>query len=168
MDHPSTTHTYNVRRRFGRAQGADIDDPYRQSEKSSGLAICPDCRAVYQDGRWQWKNTPAQAEAITCQACRRIRDNYPAGELHLSGAFASAHRTELIALARHHEAEENKDHPLNRIITIGDEDGTIVITTTDIHLPRRIGRAIRRAYDGKLDIRYDPHAYFVRAKWQRD
>jgi hypothetical protein len=45
--------------------------------------------------------------------------------------------------------------------------GRIVITTTDIHLPRRIGHALVDAYKGELDTHYDEAGYFVRMTWTR-
>jgi len=42
------------------------------------------------------------------------------------------------------------------------------VTTTDIHLPRRIGEALVSAYDGALDLTYDEDGYFLRANWHRD
>jgi len=156
---------YQLRRRFGRAQTPDIQDPYRHPGKHSGPAFCPDCGAVLEDGRWQWSSPPPEADSVRCQACHRIQDNYPAGELRLVGHFSSQQRLELEALARHQEAEEKQDHPLNRIMKILNEGDAIVITTTDIHLPRRIGQAVRRAYHGSLDVHRDDGGYFVRAIW---
>jgi hypothetical protein len=54
-------------------------------------------------------------------------------------------------LARHQEQAEKGEHPLNRIISIGEDAQGIVIDTTDIHLPRRIGKAAKRAFRGTLD-----------------
>jgi hypothetical protein len=49
------------------------------------------------------------------------------------------------------------------------EDGdALVITTTDVHLPRRIGHAIVDAYKGDLDTHYDRDGYFARIRWRRD
>jgi hypothetical protein len=40
-----------------------------------------------------------------------------------------------------------------------------VISTTDIHLPRRIGEALKRAFHGELDMHFDEAGYFVRVDW---
>lgn len=72
-------------------------------------------------------------------------------------------------LARNQETAEQPEHPLNRIIGIGDEaSDRLVISTTDIHLLRRIGEAVERAYDGTLDEHFDAEGYFVRVNWHRD
>ncbi len=38
--------------------------------------------------------------------------------------------------------------------------------TTDIHLPRRIGTALKRALHGTLDTHFDDAGYFVRVTWR--
>jgi NMD protein affecting ribosome stability and mRNA decay len=103
-----------------------------------------------------------------CPACHRINDNYPAGELTLSGSFLKSHAQEIVRLARNTEALESREHPLQRIMAIEENPEGIVITTTDVHLPRRIGHAIVDAYKGELDTHYDEGAYFVRMTWKRD
>jgi hypothetical protein len=78
------------------------------------------------------------AHAQLCAACRRINDQQPAGILTLQGSVLHEKKSEIIQLARHQEAAEKGEHPLNRIIAIDEGPDAIVITTTDIHLPRRI------------------------------
>ena len=86
----------------------------------------------------------------------------------MSGGFVKEHREELVHLARNNESIENRDHPLNRIIKIEEHPDSIIITTTDIHLPRRIAEAVRQAYKGDLELSYDEEGYFVRAEWRRE
>ena len=74
-----------------------------------------------------------------CPACRRIEDGLPAGILTLHGDFARRHENEILNLARHEEAAEKSEHPLNRIMGIADTPEGLVIDTTDVHLPRRLG-----------------------------
>ena len=38
-----------------------------------------------------------------------------------------------------YDAREKREHPLNRIMAIEREGDALVVKTTDIHLPRRIG-----------------------------
>ena len=52
-------------------------------------------------------------------------------------------------------------------MAIDEEDEAIVIKTTDIHLPRRIGAAVTRAFHGKLKEDFDDAGYFVRVTWTR-
>ncbi len=146
-----------------------IHDPYKTVLKLPEPTVCPKCGAVWHAGRWTWaEHRPEGANEQLCQACHRINDLYPAGELTLSGGFLAAHKDEILNLVRNVEKAEISEHPLHRIMAIEDEDGVIQIKTTDIHLPARIGKAIFRAYEGELDFHYDDEGYFLRGKWSRE
>jgi hypothetical protein len=166
-DVPYTT-VERGRRIAGRAQDDHIIDPYMLRRKLPGPTRCPVCGAVYDAGRWQWTDwPPADAHEELCTACRRIEDKYPAGIVRLKG-LSPADRSEALSLARHQEEAEKGDHPMNRIMAIEEEEPDwLVITTTDIHLPRRIGEAVRRAFKGDLTIHYDEANYFIRVEWER-
>jgi hypothetical protein len=78
------------------------------------------------------------------------------------------HKAEIVALARNLEEAEKAEHPLNRIMAIEERaKNQLIITTTDIHLPRRIGEAVERAFHGDLKLHYDQDNYFVRVDWRR-
>ena len=144
-------------------------DPYKARAKRAEPAVCKSCMAVLHGGRWHWTIAPLpDAEWDLCPACQRIKDCYPAGELTLSGAFLDRHGQEIVRLARNVEALERHQHPLQRIMDVVDAADHITITTTDIHLPRRIGHAIVSAYKGDLQTHYDEAGYFVRMTWRRD
>jgi NMD protein affecting ribosome stability and mRNA decay len=143
-----------------------IHDPYQIRRKLPEPTVCPTCNAVFRDGRWKWESKwPADANKEACQACRRIKDNYPAGIVTITDESLQKHRTDILGLVRHHEEEENEYHPMNRIMRIEENGSSIVIKTTDIHLPRRIGEALRNAYKGKVEYRYDEAGYSLRVNW---
>jgi hypothetical protein len=147
----------------------EIHDPYRTSRKAKSPAQCVECGAVYRQGRWIWsKIRPRPAATLTCPACCRIRDQYPAGEVTLSGSYYLAHVDEAIQLIRNVGKAEHDEHPLHRIIEISREPDSLVVTTTDIHLPRRIGHAIESAWNGELATHYDEAGHFVRVTWERN
>lgn len=155
-------------RRSGRAQDRVVTDPYKRTHKLHEPTVCPQCGAVYHQGRWQWAARPEGAHEELCQACHRINDDFPAGVVTLRGRFVAAHRDEILHLVRRQEETEKPEHPFNRIMAIKDEAGGILVTTTDLHLPRRIGEALKSAFDGTLDLNYDEDGYFLRATWSRD
>ena len=154
------------RRRAGRAQLDERQDTYKVTKKLHEPSVCPQCGAVYHEGRWHWAVRPAGAQEVLCQACQRINDHYPAGVVTLSGPQVAEHKVEMLRLARHQEEAEKKEHPLNRIIDIEEKPDRIVINTTDIHLPRRIAEAQKRSWHGKATFDYDADGYFVRVNWQ--
>ena len=69
---------------------------------------------------------------------------------------------------RNIQEEQNAEHPLSRVMDIVEFGDKTVVTTTDIHLPRRIGHALECAFKGKLDVHYNEEEYFVRVQWRRD
>ena len=156
-----------TRRISGRAQRDHILDPYQRQQKLNDGTVCPQCGAVYSDGRWRWASGAEGAREEPCAACRRINDKYPAGVVTLRGKFAQEHKEEIIQLARHQEETEKKEHPLNRIISIEEDEHGLVINTTDIHLPRRIGEAVKRAFHGEIEDDFEKGGYFVRINWSR-
>ena len=101
-------------------------------------------------------------------AYRRIRGAFPAGVVTVSGGFALEHKDEVVQIARHQETLEKRFRPLHRIMGFEATAAGLAIKTTDIHLPRRIGEALHRAYKGRLEVRYEPETYFIRVNWRRD
>lgn len=130
---------------------------------------CPDCGAVFVDRRWTWAPAPPVVNEARCPACRRIADNYPAGFIELQGPFLAAHRDEILHLIRNTEAVEKAEHPLERLMAIDEEGGPerILVTTTGIHLARRIGKALARAFQGSLTLRYGEDENSLRTVWER-
>ncbi len=155
-------------RRGNRLIRERVHDPYKTRLKLPDPTVCPRCGAVFHKGRWTWESAPSGAYEELCQACRRVNDGYPAGIVTLRGAFLKTRRTEILSLARNQEKMEKSARPLHRIMAIKDKGEEIEITTTDIHLPRRIGQALHNAYKGEFDFHYDEEGYFVRVNWTRE
>lgn len=149
-----------------------LDDPRHDSYKARGKlpdpTRCPECGAVFQKGRWTWNGVARDsAHEQLCPACQRIRDGYPAGYVSLGGDYLAAHRDEILNLVRNCEAEEKARHPLQRIIAIKDDDGGVLVTTTDAHLARRIAEHVHDACKGSLALHYSKEENLIRATWTR-
>ena len=144
-----------------------VHDTYKVKGKLSEPTVCPHCGAVYHEGRWQWLQAPTEAHQVTCPACHRVQDHYPAGFLTLQGAFFVAHRDEIMHLVHNTEEREKEAHPLKRIMAIEEKDETALITTTDIHLARGIGEAVHHAYQGELEFHYNQDENLLRVNWAR-
>jgi hypothetical protein len=67
----------------------------------------------------------------------------------------------------HTEQKAKAEHPLQRIMDIVDEDGMVVVTTTNRHLAHGIGEAVHHAYQGHLDSHYNPEDDLLRIHWKR-
>ncbi len=142
-------------------------DAYALHEKLPDGTTCPGCGAAYHRGRWQWMDTDGEGGRHLCPACRRIRDHLPAGVVTLGGPFFLRHVEEIIGLVGREAAQMEREHPLHRVMGIEEEGETLVVLTTDVHLPRRIGEAVHRAYGGELTVQYAEDDRLVRVRWQR-
>ncbi len=142
-------------------------DSYKIKGKLHEPTVCPTCRAVFVQGRWQWLPEPAGAIKRTCPACMRIQDHYPAGFVSLSGSFFLEHREEIMALVRAVEKREREQDPLKRIIAEEKHAEESLVTTTDIQLARMIGEAIQSAYQGELEFKLSPRRRLVQVNWKR-
>jgi len=151
-----------------RSAAADQErhDPLRESGRLLEPAVCPDCRAVFAKGRWHWNGSIAGAPSHRCPACRRIREHLPGGVVRLRGEFLTTHRDEVMACVRRVCDLAYIEHPLERLMEIDEDDAQICITTTNAHLARAIGRALKEAREGRLEIDTLPEGT-LRVTWER-
>jgi len=142
-------------------------DSYQERGKWPEPTVCSECGAVFMEGRWSWWEAAADAHAVVCPACQRIKDAFPAGRLEIRGGFFETHREEITHLIRHLEAQEMASHPMERIMAVAQDDDCTLVTTTGIHLARRIGEALLHAYQGDLDFVYGDSEKSIRVAWSR-
>jgi NMD protein affecting ribosome stability and mRNA decay len=142
-------------------------DPYHARSKPAEPAYCPQCGLIYHKGRWQRAARPEKAHEHLCPACHRVNDRAPAGFVTLAGPYVDAHEKDLLKLIRNEEARGGQDHPLQRIMGIENKESVVTVTTTDVHLARRMGDALHAAFDGELVIKYSPDEFLVRVNWTR-
>jgi hypothetical protein len=144
-------------------------DVYKEKSKWPEPTLCSECGALFTSGRWSWEKVSLQTDIhqATCPACRRIIDQYPAGYLDLTGPFFSDHRADILNLIYNTESREKGEHPLERIMTISHGADHTAITTTGIHLARRLGEALAKAYKGELSFHYADAEDTIRVSWRR-
>jgi NMD protein affecting ribosome stability and mRNA decay len=143
------------------------DDPYRASARPPEPTVCPECKAVFAEGRWAWDPPPEEAFRQLCPACQRIHDKFPAGYVTIKGEFFKAHRDEIVTMIQKHEKKEKSQKPLLRIIDIDEKRDGVEITTTDSLLARGIAEALQSAYKGDLKLRYSRDENLLRAVWRK-
>jgi hypothetical protein len=86
----------------------------------------------------------------------------------MSGEFLQGHRDQIFNLLHNKVDAEKARHPLKRLMDIEQQgDGAFVVTFTDTHLPRDVGKALVRAYKGELDIHYAEGEDLTRVAWSR-
>ena len=142
-------------------------DTYKNRGKLHEPTVCSACGAVYLDGRWSWTSAPKESRKATCAACLRIADRFPAGRIEMGGAFFKEHRAEVLRLVRNVEAVEKRERPMERIMAIEDDGDQAVVTTTGIHVARRIGETLSHSYQGEFGFRYGDSEDTIRVSWSR-
>jgi NMD protein affecting ribosome stability and mRNA decay len=142
-------------------------DSFVNLSKLPEPTVCTSCGVVYSNGRWVWKEIPVQCHKVKCPACRRIEQNYPAGTINLSGTFFEEHREEISNLIQNIETQEKNERPMERILAVESGQKTTVITTTGMHLARRIGEALSRAYNGTYAFNYLDGEDYIEVSWHR-
>lgn len=146
-----------------------IHDPYFVRERYPDPSACGSCGVLFRGGIFEWPDKKVEnAAKMTCPACRRTKDNYEGGKVFLEGRFVAGHKDEILNILRNTEEIEKKHRPLERIISIIEEQGRINIATTYEHVARRIGEAVHKAYKGELKIQYPEGQKYVRIVWKRD
>lgn len=168
--HAKATHSHTLGAPI-RGQGVISEsehDPYRLHAKLAEPAACPQCHAVFHEGRWQWTAVPPEAAEVECPACRREREHFPAGYVKVEGRFFQAHRAEIMALIKHRAERARDEHPMQRVMGIDDDGERIVVRTTETHLARAIGDALHDAYKGELEFHYEKGQELLRVQWKRE
>ncbi len=151
--------------------GGGSANPYHEGRKYPEPTVCPRCRLVYRNGRWQPPQEDPPEEKTNesyCPACRRELDLLPGGLLYLSGDYLDQHRTEILNIAQNQASSAASQRPLQRIMWIEEDGSDTEIATTNAHLALRIGKAIESACKGTLDIKHAHGDQLVRVYWKRE
>ncbi|MBY4866531.1 glutamyl-tRNA amidotransferase [Burkholderia sp. Bp9017] len=143
-------------------------DSYRDPKRPKGDRICEGCGALCDAGRWTWYATQLDRRQLECPACKRMRENAPAGELVLRGAYLHAHRSAILDLLERQAALEKSEHALERVMEIDKSEESLVVRTTGVHMVRRLAQALLHAHHGHLAINYRDGEDVLRAHWTRD
>lgn len=149
---------------------------HRGPAAAAGTRVCARCAAVWVNRRWSAGATPRtkSLRALTvgtpvlCPGCRMIRDGRFSGEVRLSGSFLSAHRREVDRLIRNEAERAAEDNPTAQIAAwITDDPARVVVRTTTEHLAKRLGQALRKAFDGTVRYRFSHENKFAHVTWTR-
>jgi NMD protein affecting ribosome stability and mRNA decay len=154
--------------RYNRLIKSKNTDVYQGKIKLTEPTVCKSCGSLFTGGRWTWKKTDKPASEAICPACRRTADNYPAGYVEIKGSFFKEHEDDLLNLVHNVGNLEKTERALERIIKILKKPNGVVVTTTGIHIARRIGEALHRSYKGKFSYDYLDADKGIRVKWERD
>lgn len=143
---------------------------YPRAGKYPANTRCPRCDLWFKDGVWK-RGAPAgrqEPQYKLCPACIQIRNGTVGGIVQFSGTFAGSHREELLNRIRNVEKQTQEERPLERIIDLKEEKGSIVVSATTEHLVARIGKSVQRDFGGTLHLKYAPEDKFAFVHWHRD
>jgi hypothetical protein len=142
-------------------------DVYKDITTHKESTLCGVCGSVFINGRWTWKKVPEENTKAVCPACRRIIDKFPAGHILIKGDFCRTHKTEILNLIKNVEKLEKTERPMERIMNIREDEVQTSITTTGIHIARRIGEAISKSYDCNFSFKYGDEEKSIRVNCSR-
>ena len=139
-----------------------------RSPKSRGGVVCADCELVQLQGRWQRSlQAPPSAEEGLCPACQRLRTGTPAGTLVLPPDLLDA-SDEILHLIQHIASVEQAEHPLERLMAVERRADRLVVTTTGVHLARKIAHKLAKRFHRKPRFHYADSAGHVEVTWDDD
>lgn len=141
-------------------------------EKPAGLLVCSKCRAVFHGKRWQWNGALTQqyqddpAVRTVCPACQTTRQEEAEGVLTLAGFVSGGQKQEILNLLKNAGERATERDPLDRIFHWENLGKKVVVYTTENQLAISLGKQVKRAFNGALEIDMAKEADIVRVKWQ--
>ena len=153
-------------------------DDARTQEAPAEPIRCAGCGAVYVHKRWSHSATARlrarkngnPIHVKICGACRRRRSGVPHGFVHVDGAFVRTHRADIVSLLKNEGRRAAEDNPLAQIVNWYENGHTddVLITTTTEHLAIRLGRALEKAFDGRVLYGFSHQNKLAHVWWHRD
>ncbi|MFC1632684.1 BCAM0308 family protein [Patescibacteria group bacterium] len=150
-----------------------INEPVTAAPGSN--LYCPGCHSVYY--KKAWHNNPQLFEEVSqdsnnaqqCPACQRIKDNTPLGILTLENIEDAEHRQMLINTIENIGERAQARDSQERIMKIEETGNKLEVYTTENQLAAGIGRQIKKAFGGKLQIDFSQqrhHDSLARVTWK--
>lgn len=139
------------------------------------LRVCSVCQAVSAEKRWltepdaigrRLAQHQGELEATLCPGCARVRDRRVDGWIRLQGGSVRDREEEFRNMVYHILDDARRDDPVHRIVSWQVDGDRITIETTSQWLAETIGKAVKREFHGRLDLRFIPDEEFVRVYWR--
>ena len=140
-----------------------------------GPAICERCHAFLMTDHWQYDEQRYQklharddVKTTLCPGCSRVERRLYEGEVTVRHQWDSVSKDDIVHLIHNTEARVRVANPTARIAVMEERDNEIYILTTTQFLAERIGKALYRAYKGKLVLKPLLRERFSRVWWERE
>jgi NMD protein affecting ribosome stability and mRNA decay len=136
------------------------------------VLMCQKCGAVYYYKSWHHRledyqklSEDKRIKFVLCPACQMIKDKKYEGQVILRNAPENK-KKEILRLVEHIGERAYQRDPMDRIIEIRDRDREVEVLTTENQLAISIGKQIKRAFKGNLDIQWSHQESTTRVVWQ--
>lgn len=140
-----------------------------KAQASAGIVVCKRCHAINSSKHWycdvqeftDLKNNGKTKEAL-CPGCNRIEGKIYEGQVLLHSDKLNKDKNMLLSLIKHTEGKAWFDNPASRIGRMTWFDNRLEIYTTTKWLATRIGKEIKKAFKGQVEIKPSPEENYVR------
>ncbi len=136
-----------------------------------GIVLCKECGAVYYYKGWHHRledyqklSEDKRIKFTLCPACQMIKDKMYEGQVILKNVPINK-KEEILNLVKNVGQRAFQRDPLDRIIEIQEKNNNLEILTTENQLAVSIGKQIKRAFKGNLEIKWPHQESTTRVIW---
>lgn len=90
------------------------------------------------------------------------------GIVTLKGDYVEKHRGEILNLIHNEESRARGFNPLERLISVYDHEGALIVETTTEKLAQRIGSRLQHSHKGEVQYKWSRQNRFIRVEWERN
>lgn len=144
-------------------------------EKIAGPALCERCHAYLETDHWRYgeqryRELQGQADVHTtlCPGCHRVERRLYEGEVIVHHGWDRVDKGEVLNMIHNVEAQVRVANPAARIALLEDRGDEVYLLTTTQFLAERIGKELRKSYQGTLVLDSLPRERFTRVRWTRE
>jgi NMD protein affecting ribosome stability and mRNA decay len=141
----------------------------------TGTVVCPRCHAIWDNKHWHLNEEDYNRlrmdetiEKVVCPGCEKIERGEYDGQVTLRSSLIPENEQAILGLIHNTEDHIREHNPLARIASLQVKGDTIEVLTISPFLAERIGKELRKAYHGQLDISHPEREEFVRVTWIRE
>lgn len=140
-----------------------------------GTVICGRCHAIWDRKHWHLDESEynrlrddVTIEHVVCPGCLKIEREEYDGHVILKSPLIPANQEAITGLIYNTEAHIREHNPIARIASLTVEGDTIEVLTISPFLAERIGKELRKAYHGELEIKHPHRQPFIQVMWYRE
>jgi hypothetical protein len=140
-----------------------------------GVVYCGTCHAIWYHKHWTLDEARYKAlsldpaiKAVTCPGCEAVERGEYDGEVTLRSPLIPRNEESVLGLIYNTERHIRSHNPIARIASLKVEGDTIHVLTISTFLAERIGKELKKAYDGQLELNHPEREEFIRVTWYRE